>query len=115
MHVCEDHGDRVPSSAGLTSLIVPAYNPGPARLETTLRRLSEFIQARPEPWELLFVCDGCTDGSADWLTARAAATNLRMRVLSYAKNRGKGHAVRQGLLAAAGQWRIFTDVDLAFS
>jgi dolichyl-phosphate beta-glucosyltransferase len=44
-----------------------------------------------------------------------AATELaRIRVLDYSPNRGKGYALRQGLLAACGQWRVFTDVDLAY-
>jgi dolichyl-phosphate beta-glucosyltransferase len=34
--------------------------------------------------------------------------------VAYAPNRGKGHAVRRGLEAARGQWRLFTDVDLAY-
>jgi dolichyl-phosphate beta-glucosyltransferase len=38
----------------------------------------------------------------------------RVRILSYALNRGKGYAVRRGLQAARGSWRIFTDVDLAY-
>jgi dolichyl-phosphate beta-glucosyltransferase len=62
----------------------------------------------------VFVCDGCTDGTAerlrDWRPRGA-----RFRVVSYGPNRGKGYAVRQGLLAAAGDFRIFTDVDLAYS
>src|SRR5262249_57442237 len=38
----------------------------------------------------------------------------RVGVLSYQPNRGKGYAVRQGLRAARGRWRVFTDVDLAY-
>jgi dolichyl-phosphate beta-glucosyltransferase len=37
-----------------------------------------------------------------------------VRIVSYAPNRGKGYAVRRGLQTARGQWRIFTDVDLAY-
>jgi glycosyltransferase involved in cell wall biosynthesis len=47
--------------------------------------------------------------------ARLAATNCpNVRLVSYAPNRGKGYAVRKGLAAATGQWRLFTDVDLAY-
>jgi dolichyl-phosphate beta-glucosyltransferase len=35
-------------------------------------------------------------------------------VIGYSPNRGKGYAVRAGLLAARGRFRIFTDVDLAY-
>jgi dolichyl-phosphate beta-glucosyltransferase len=43
-----------------------------------------------------------------------AGESERIRLLSYTPNRGKGYAVRQGLLAARGAWRLFTDVDLAY-
>src|SRR5207244_6039364 len=47
--------------------------------------------------------------------AWAQANPQRRQVISYRPNRGKGYAVRRGLAAARGQWRIFTDVDLAYS
>src|SRR5262249_8275616 len=62
----------------------------------------------------LFVCDGCTDGTSARLAELARDEPDRVRVLSYDRNRGKGYAVRHGLAAARGQWRLFTDVDLAY-
>ena len=47
--------------------------------------------------------------------ANSPSSPGRVRVLSYDRNRGKGYAVRHGMLAARGRWRIFTDVDLAYS
>jgi dolichyl-phosphate beta-glucosyltransferase len=94
------------------SLVFPAYNPGP-RLTRTLNDLDQFLNSTPSIWELVFVLDGCTDGSNDvlrnWQPSRGTA-----RVLSYSPNRGKGYAVRQGLLAAQARYRIFTDIDLAY-
>lgn len=73
------------------------------------------MRSRPEPWEVLYVLDGCTDGTADRLDKLAEAdSDPRVKVLSYTANRGKGHAVRTGLLAATGRVRAFTDVDLAY-
>jgi len=96
------------------SLVFPAYNPG-AAVEQTWRAVRDFFRARPDAWEALFVCDGCTDGTPDLLRSLAAdANDPRMRILSYAPNRGKGYAVRAGLLAARGAYRVFTDVDLAY-
>jgi dolichyl-phosphate beta-glucosyltransferase len=66
-------------------------------------------------WEVLFVCDGCTDGTPDRLKEFARSCPGPVQVLSYARNRGKGHAVRRGLESAQGQWLLFTDVDLAYS
>jgi len=98
----------------VTSLVSPTYNPGPS-VERTWQAVRDFFRARPDPWEALFVCDGCTDGTPERLESLAAGANdPRIRVLAYSPNRGKGHAVRTGLLAARGAWRVFTDVDLAY-
>jgi dolichyl-phosphate beta-glucosyltransferase len=98
----------------VTSLILPAYNPGPLA-ERTWDSIRQFLAHRPDPWEVLFICDGCTDGTPETLNRLAAEANdPRLRVLSYSPNRGKGFAVRTGLLAARGEHRLFTDVDLAY-
>lgn len=98
----------------MTSLVFPAYNPGPG-VERTWAAARAFVARRPDPWEVLFVCDGCTDGTPARLRALAAADpDFRVRVIDYAPNRGKGYAVRTGLLAARGTRRLFTDVDLAY-
>ena len=57
----------------MTSLVFPAYNPGPA-VERTWAAVRDFLRARPDPWEALFVCDGCTDGTA--ALAREAADRM---------------------------------------
>lgn len=98
----------------MTSLVLPAYNPGPA-VQRTWDAVVEFVSTRLDPWDVLFVCDGCSDGTAERLTRLAEATgDRRIGVLHYPDNRGKGHAVRAGLLAARGDIRLFTDVDLAY-
>ena len=60
--------------------------------------------------ELIVVDDGSTDGTAD--TARAAGADV---VLAHSRNRGKGAAVRTGVLAASGDTVAFTDADLAYA
>lgn len=97
----------------LTSLILPTYNPGPA-LERTWREIVGWLDRAPRSWEVLFVCDGCTDGTADRLVELAADHPDRVRVLAHTPNRGKGYAVRRGLEEARGAWQLFTDVDLAY-
>jgi dolichyl-phosphate beta-glucosyltransferase len=99
---------------GLTSLVIPAYNPGNVAAQTW-SEAREFLERAPGEWEIMFVCDGCTDGTPQRLARLIGDTDARMRVLSYSPNRGKGYAVRHGLETARGQWRIFTDVDLAYS
>ncbi len=98
------------------SLVLPAFNPGPA-IEQTWLAVRQFLAARSqqsEKWEVLFVLDGCTDGTPDRLAGLKNEDDPRIRILSYPTNRGKGYAVRSGLLAARGSIRIFTDVDLAY-
>src|SRR5215475_10134541 len=54
------HGEAV------FSLVLPAYNPGPY-LERTWREITDFLRTAADPWEVLFVCDGCTDGTPERL------------------------------------------------
>lgn len=99
----------------MISLVLPAYNPGPG-VEATWRAVAGFLADRArlgDPWEAVFVLDGCTDGTPERLSK--LGDDPRMRVESYAPNRGKGYAVRRGLLAARGALRVFTDIDLAYS
>jgi dolichyl-phosphate beta-glucosyltransferase len=98
----------------LFSLVFPAYNPGPV-LERTWQEVERFLGQARDPWEILFVCDGCTDGTPARLAELIGELSPRVQVLSYAPNRGKGHAVRLGLEVAGGAWRLFTDIDLAYS
>lgn len=98
----------------MISLVLPAYNPG-SGVERSVRTIRDVLRFRPETWEVVFACDGCTDGTPDRLRALAQEVNLpRVRVVDYPRNRGKGYAVRTGLAAARGQWRLFTDIDLHF-
>ncbi|MFL5329546.1 MAG: glycosyltransferase [Gemmataceae bacterium] len=94
------------------SLVFPAYNPG-NRLGQTLDELEGFLRGVNELWELVFVCDGCTDGTVEQIRRWQPKTGL-VRLIDYAPNRGKGYALRQGLIGASGRYRIFTDIDLAY-
>lgn len=95
------------------SLIFPVYNAA-SFIASTFAAVRGFLAGAPESWEVLFVCDGCTDDTPAQLTELTAQCPDNVRMLSYAPNRGKGHAVRHGMESARGQWRIFTDVDLAY-
>lgn len=95
------------------SLIFPCYNPGPI-LGRTWLQVERFLHEAQETWEVLFVCDGCSDGSAERLLEWTRHETASVQILSYATNHGKGYAVRHGLQAARGRHRIFADVDLAY-
>jgi dolichyl-phosphate beta-glucosyltransferase len=95
------------------SLVLPAYNPGPQVIDK-LRELQQFIAESSRHWEVIFVCDGCTDGTPAQLRALTEGSEAQLRMLEYSPNRGKGYAVRLGLQTGRGRYRIFTDVDLAY-
>jgi dolichyl-phosphate beta-glucosyltransferase len=95
------------------SLVLPAYNPGPDAFDKC-REVQQFIARSSRRWEVIFVCDGCTDGTPGRLRSMTEKSGPQVRVLEYSPNRGKGYAVRLGIKAGRGQYRIFTDIDLAY-
>ena len=91
------------------SIVVPVYNET-HRLAGTLPQFVDFVQRAAMPTELIVVDDGSDDDTAwqaETLVPPEAGQTLR------APHRGKGGAVRAGMLAARGRHRIFMDVDLA--
>jgi glycosyltransferase involved in cell wall biosynthesis len=94
------------------SIIIPAYNER-ARLPGTLQRVNDYMQgAGWSDWEIVVVDDGSSDGTAE-VACKARGANPRVRVLKYAANRGKGYAVRYGMLNSKMDWRLLTDADLS--
>jgi len=95
----------------MLSVVIPAYNEA-GRLPETLRALRGELDEMGETYEVIVVDDGSQDGTAD--TALELASGWpRLRVLRLPENRGKGWAVRAGMLAARGDLRLFTDADLS--
>lgn len=96
------------------SLIIPAFNEE-ARLGATLAAVIAFLGPQPYRSEAIVVLDGCTDGTLALVQAHAGSHgNLLVRWLDNPANRGKGACVRQGMLAALGRYRVFTDADLSY-
>ncbi|MFN7016101.1 MAG: dolichyl-phosphate beta-glucosyltransferase [Fimbriimonadales bacterium] len=93
------------------SVVIPAYNEE-TRIERTLQRIVEYLNGRGETYEILVVSDGSTDATES-LVQRFAATHPQVQLLAYQPNRGKGYAVRYGILRARGERVLFSDADLA--
>src|SRR5438094_74541 len=95
------------------SIIVPAYNEA-ARLGTTLRAILDYLNRSEKEAELIVVDDGSRDDTAV-VAERAVAEcgAVSARVIRYEANRGKGYAVRLGLLAAGANIALFSDADLS--
>lgn len=77
----------------------------------TAKTLTDYLHVKFDDYELLFVDDGSKDGTAA-LVQELKLPNVY--VLGYEKNRGKGCAVRTGMLAASGEIAMFIDADLAY-
>ncbi|MFD6990905.1 glycosyltransferase [Streptomyces sp. NPDC059943] len=107
-------GDDGARSAVDLTVVVPAYNEE-RRLRPTLDAICAHLRADPDrwgDWELIVVDDGSTDGTAA-VAAEAASDEPRIHVLTSDENRGKGYALRQGVLASYGRRVLVTDADLA--
>jgi dolichyl-phosphate beta-glucosyltransferase len=96
-------------AAPVVSIVIPAYNEA-ERILPHLRECIAFLRKRGEPFELLVVDDGSRDATAQVVREEARQTE-ELGLVTYGKNHGKGHAVRVGMLAARGAWRLFTDAD----
>ncbi len=82
-------------------------------IEEAVETFSSYMNRRFEDWELIFVDDGSADGCGDAVAA-AHEKDSRIRLCGYTPNRGKGYAVRTGVLAAQGDLILFTDCDNAY-
>ncbi|HSB62021.1 MAG TPA: dolichyl-phosphate beta-glucosyltransferase [Vicinamibacteria bacterium] len=96
-------------SAPPLSVVIPAYNEA-ERLPRTLERVTAYLAGRGLAHEIVVVDDGSTDGTAE--RARSCG-GPALAVLRHEPNRGKGYAVRRGMLAARGERRLMTDADLS--
>jgi len=92
------------------SIIIPAYNEA-ARLPGTLEQVDAFLSRQPFTSEILVIENGSSDGTFE--IARAMENKISNLNVIHEDIRGKGWAVRQGMLAAAGDFRFICDADLS--
>ncbi|HEX7175153.1 MAG TPA: dolichyl-phosphate beta-glucosyltransferase [Pyrinomonadaceae bacterium] len=102
-------------SSLLLSVVIPAYNEAP-RLGRTLDQVLAYLNEQQYESELIVVDDGSRDETVAVAEGRfegAARGRVATRVIRVEPNRGKGNAVRTGLLAARGRVALFSDADLS--
>ena len=92
------------------SVVIPAYNEE-IRISRTIREIVAYLREQDYEWEIVVADDGSSDATAR-LVPEAADGDPRVRVLSL-EHRGKGWAVRNGMLAASGEFRLLSDADLS--
>jgi glycosyltransferase involved in cell wall biosynthesis len=93
------------------SVVLPSYRNAALALAST-EELATYFDRTSLLWEVILVDDGGGDFPSDrdaWTTGRG-----RARLIRLPGNRGKGAAVRAGMLAATGRCRVFTDADLPY-
>ena len=92
------------------SIVIPAYNEE-RRLPGTLDTVCAFLATKAYAWEILVADDGSSDNTAA-IVCLAAQNDARVRLVSL-PHRGKGWAVKNGMLESGGKWRFLCDADLS--
>ncbi len=93
------------------SVVVPAYNEE-TRIHRTLMETLGFLSKGHPDHEILVVDDGSSDGTAG-VVAGVEQEHPTVRLLQLDRNRGKGAAVRRGMLEAKADYLLFMDADLS--
>ena len=99
-----------PTDAPFLSVVIPAYNEE-RRILSTLRQITSYLASQEYSWEVLVADDGSTDGTSA-LVRDFAGEQPHVNLLPLV-HRGKGWAVRSGMLHIRGQYRFLCDADLS--
>lgn len=99
-------------SRPIYSVIIPTYNEERKKKEAIehFDSIRDYFSNLGQSYEVLIVLDGPTDDTPEF-TQEYAKDKPEFKVLHRKENRGKGFTVREGLMAATGQIRLFTDTD----
>ncbi|MFZ2522209.1 MAG: glycosyltransferase [Minisyncoccia bacterium] len=91
------------------SIIIPAYNEA-YRINKTILSIEEYIKRKNQSYEIIVVDDGSTDSTYKLLESMKNSGSL-IKIIKLSKNNGKGVAVKEGMLSANGEIRLFMDAD----
>jgi dolichol-phosphate mannosyltransferase len=92
------------------SVIIPVFNQQ-KKITYSIKKIKQAVELWFSNYELIVVNDGSTDNTLTFLKG-IALTDEHIHILSYTPNRGKGYAVRQGVLHSQGDVVMFLDGDL---
>ena len=91
------------------SVVIPAYNEE-NRIKETLETVFNYLSRQNYTWEVIVVSDGSKDRTVE-IVSEFISNKPGISLTANTKNHGKGYVVRQGMLQAAGEFRLFTDAD----
>lgn len=91
------------------SVVIPAYNEE-NRIKGTLEAVYNYFSRQNYSWEVIVVSDGSKDRTVE-IVSEFISNKPEMSLVANTKNNGKGYVVRQGMLQAQGDFRLFTDAD----
>ena len=91
------------------SVVIPAYNEE-NRIKGTLEAVYNYLSRQNYSWEVVVVSDGSKDRTAE-VVSEFISNKAEISLIANTKNHGKGYVVRQGILQAQGDFRLFTDAD----
>ena len=96
--------------AMMLSIVIPAYNEA-NRIGDTLRSIRNYLSQKHLDCEVIVSDDGSADNTC--LVVEAESKGLNCQILRNPRNKGKGHAVRLGIMKARGDTVLFCDADLS--
>ena len=96
----------------MVSVVIPVYNEE-KRIEETAKILDSYLKTLPDDYQIVFSNDGSVDSTFE-KAKKLSESNSHIKAIGYNENKGKGSAVRHGMLAADGDIILFTDCDLAY-
>lgn len=91
------------------SVVIPVYNE--EKRIKNLQQIISYLKKQKYLWEVVLINDGSNDKTLDKLNQLKKRRNFT--IISYNENRGKGFAVKTGMLSAKGKYRVFLDIDLS--
>jgi dolichyl-phosphate beta-glucosyltransferase len=93
------------------SIVIPAFEEG-HKIARDVTAAAEFLQAQALRGEILVVDDGSADNTARAARNAPVPEGIERRVIRYEPHRGKGYAVRTGMVQTTGQYAMFADCGL---
>ncbi|ULC60567.1 glycosyltransferase [Flaviramulus sp. BrNp1-15] len=95
------------------SLIIPVYNADDF-INDSMTSITKWAKDIDYSVEVILVNDGSSDNSKSKIENYIESHDSSLKILSYDRNKGKGYAVKKGMIMAKGEFKIFTDADIPY-